>query len=92
MSFYTNLVQEDSNAVVTLMVNSESTRLLRSEFDGKGASQLFAEYGDRLGLNDASRVTAYQFVGADQTVERPGNTQVRAGETIRGVVTNEKLG
>jgi hypothetical protein len=91
MSFYNNLVQEDSNAAVTLMVNSESTRLLRSEYEGKTASQLFAEYGGRLGLNDASRVTAYQFVG-DVTVERPGNTQVRAGETIRGVVTNEKLG
>jgi hypothetical protein len=91
MSFYNNLVQEDSNAAVTLMVNSESTCLLSSEFAGKTASQLFAEYGGRLGLNDASRVTAYQFVG-DVTVERPGSTQVRAGETIRGVVTNEKLG
>jgi hypothetical protein len=87
MSFYSSLEQYDPNAVVTLLLNAESTTLNAAEFTGKTVSQLFGEYGSRLGA-DVSRITSYSV----NNIVMPSTTQVRAGESVRGIVSSEKLG
>jgi hypothetical protein len=86
-SFSTYLQQQDPTQAVNLVLNAEQTTLTAAEFTGKTLSQLFGEYGSRLG-GDVSRITSYSV----NNVVMPGTTQVRPGETVRAIVTSEKLG
>jgi hypothetical protein len=86
-SFSTYLQQQDPNQAVTLVLNAEEITLTAAEFTGKTVSQLFGEYGNRLG-GDVSRITSYTV----NNVVMPHTTQVRPGETVRGIVTSEGKG
>jgi hypothetical protein len=87
MSFYDNLRQQDTSAAVTLVVNEEELALTFEQYNGKTVSQLFGEYGHRL-ISDVTRVRTF----AINNVEVPGPTQVRPGETVRGVIKAEGKG
>ena len=87
MSFFEILRQQDTSAAVTLVVNEEELTLTFEQYNGKTVSQLFGEYGSRL-LNDVTRIRTF----AIDSVEVPGTTQVRPGETVRGVIKAEGKG
>lgn len=87
MSFFDQVRTQDQSAPVTLMVNEESMELLPENYRNKTVSQLFAEYGARLGV-DASRITRYVI----NSVQVAGDTVIRPGETVRGAVTSESKG
>jgi hypothetical protein len=86
MSFFDQIRTADQTAPVTLYLNEESITLTSDQFRGKTVSQLFGEYGHSLG--DVSRIN--RFVLNTEIV--PGDTVVRAGESIRGAVTSESKG
>jgi hypothetical protein len=87
MAFYDTLRQQDTSAAVTLVVNEEELALTFEQYNGKTVSQLFGEYGGRL-INDVTRIKTF----AIDSVEVPGTTQVRPGETVRGVIKAEDKG
>lgn len=87
MAFFDTLRQQDTSAAVTLVVNEEELALTFEQYNGKTVSQLFGEYGTRL-LNDVTRIHTFAIDG----VEVPGTTQVRPGETVRGVIKAEGKG
>jgi hypothetical protein len=87
MSFFDTLRQQDPNAVVTLVVNADERELTFEHFNGKTVSQLFGEYGGSL-INDVNRIRTF----AIDNVEVPGTTQVRPGETVRGIIKAEGKG
>jgi hypothetical protein len=86
MSFFDQIRTADQTAPVTLYLNEESITLTSDQFRGKTVSQLFGEYGHSLG--DVSRIN--RFVLNNEVV--PGDTVVRAGESVRGAVTSESKG
>jgi hypothetical protein len=86
MSFFDQIRTADQTAPVTLYLNEESITLTSDQFRGKTVSQLFGEYGHSLG--DVTRIN--RFVLNTEIV--PGDTVVRAGESIRGAVTSESKG
>lgn len=86
MSFFNQIRTADQSAPVTLYLNEESITLSTEQFRGKTVSQLFGEYGHSLG--DVTRIN--RFVLNGEVV--PGDTVIRAGETVRGAVTSESKG
>ena len=86
MSFNENLPQTASR-VVTLLYNDESIELTPAEYAGKSLTQLFTDFGDRLGTS-VSRITSYT---ADNIV-RDGSTVVRDGEVVRGIAKTDQKG
>lgn len=86
MAFFDQIRTADQSAPVTLYLNEESITLTSDQFRGKTVSQLFGEYGHSLG--DVTRIN--RFVLKNEVV--PGDTVVRAGESVRGVVTSESKG
>jgi hypothetical protein len=87
MSFFDQVRTQDQTAPVTLAVNEETLEILPENYRNKTVSQLFAEYGSRLGV-DPSRITRYVI----NSVQVVGETVVRPGETVRGAVTSESKG
>jgi hypothetical protein len=86
MAFFDQIRTADTTAPVTLLLNEESITLTADQFRGKTVSQLFGEYGHSLG--NVSRIN--RFVLNGEIV--PGDTVVRAGETVRGAVSSESKG
>lgn len=86
MSFFDQIRTADQSSPVTLILNEESITLTSDQFRGKTVSQLFGEYGHSLG--SVSRIN--RFVLNGEIV--PGDTVVRAGETVRGAVSSESKG
>lgn len=87
MQFLQNVRTLDVTAPVTLIFNEESYEVSADNSRNKTVSQLFAEYGDVLGV-DPSRINRYIING--EVV--PGDTVVRPSESIRAVVTSEAKG
>jgi hypothetical protein len=87
MAFYDTLRQQDTSAAATLVVNEEELALTFEQYNGKTISQLFGEYGGRL-INDVTRIKTFAVNG----VEMGGSTQVRPGETVRGIIKAEGKG
>lgn len=87
MAFYDALRQQDTSAAVTLVVNEEEMTLTYEQYNGKSVSQLFGEYGTQL-VADTTRIREFAI---NNTVV-PGTTQVRPGETVRGIIKNENKG
>lgn len=87
MAFYETLRQQDTSAAVTLVVNEEEMSLTYEQYNGKTVSQLFGEYGTQL-VADVTRIREFAI---NNTVV-PGTTQVRPGETVRGVIKAEGKG
>lgn len=86
MAFFDQIRTADQSAPVTLYLNEESITLTPDQYRGKTVSQLFGEYGHSLG--DVTRIT--RFVLGNEAV--PGDTVVRAGESVRGAVSSESKG
>jgi hypothetical protein len=86
MSFFDQIRTADTTAPVTLILNEESITLNADLFHNKTVSQLFGEFGHALG--NVSRIN--RFVLNGEIV--PGDTVVRAGETVRGAVSSESKG
>lgn len=86
MSFFDQIRTADQSAPVTLYLNEESVTLTPDQYRGKTVSQLFGEYGHSLG--DVTRIN--RFVLGNEAV--PGDTVVRAGESVRGAVSSESKG
>jgi hypothetical protein len=87
MAFYDSLRQQDTSSPVTLVVNEEELALTFEQYNGKTVSQLFGEYGTRL-VSDVTRIRTF----AMGNLEVSGNTQVRPGETVRGIIKAEGKG
>ena len=86
MSFFETR-QQDTSAAVTLVVNEEELELTFEQYNGKTISQLFGEYGNNL-IGDVTRIKTF----AVNNVEMLGTTQVRPGETVRGIIKAEGKG
>jgi len=86
MAFFDQIRSADQSSPVTLLLNEETITLQPDQFRGKTVSQLFGEYGARLG--DVTRIN--RFVLNGEAV--PGDTVVRAGESVRGAVSSESKG
>jgi hypothetical protein len=83
-SFSNALQQQDPSAVVYLDVNGNVIALMPNEYEGKTLTQLFTDFGSRLGT-DVSRVTSFTING-----QQVGATAVvRPGETVRGNVQTD---
>jgi hypothetical protein len=86
MAFNDNLNQTPQTAarVVTLLFNDESVELAPAEYSGKSLTQLFTDFGGRLGT-DVARITSYTV----DNIVRDGSTPVRDGEVVRGIAKTD---
>jgi hypothetical protein len=92
MSFFDNFFSSNSNSstntsMVVLTAGTERVEIPASNAQGKTVSQLFAEYGEELGI-DTDRINRYVDAGRIVTADTP----VEAGRQYSGNTTAESKG